>query len=255
MSAFIAAFRFQLQLIRNDLDYLLDIATAPVYTVIFLSIVEHAGRPDLAVHAVLAPALITLWWQSLSTSGEVIDSDRWYGVLEPLVATPASLYTVVLGRISGVTMLSLFAFVESWVTARILFGITVPVPHPWLFAVAIVVTGFAMSGTAAVMAGLFVRTRTARTFQNSLSYPFFVLGGVIVPVALLPDWIEPLTRVVFLSWSADLLRDTLTTGPVVDPTVRLGIIFALGAVGALIGRKLIDALLDRVRALGTLSEV
>jgi ABC-2 type transport system permease protein len=255
MLAFRAALRFQLLLIKNNPDYLLDIATAPIYTVIFLSVVQSAGRPDLAAHAVLAPALITLWWQSLMTSGEVIDSDRHYGVLEPLIATPASLHSIVLGRIAGVTLLSLFAFVESWLAARLLFGVTVGIPHPLLFFVALVVTAFAMAGTSAIMAGLFVRARTARTFQNSLSYPFFVLGGVMVPVALLPDWIEPLSRIVFLSWSSDLLRDSLGAGPVNNAAARIGIILVLGVVGIAVGRWLIGSLLERVRALGTLSQV
>ncbi|HWC14860.1 MAG TPA: ABC transporter permease [Actinomycetota bacterium] len=255
MSAFWAALRFQLQLMRSNPDYLLDIATAPVYTVIFLSIVKHADRPDLIAHAVLAPALITLWWQSLMASGEVIDTDRYYGVLEPLLATPSSLHSIVLGRIAGVTLLSLVAFAESWLTARVLFGITVQISHPGWFAIALIATTAAMAGTSTIMAGLFVRTRTARTFQNSLSYPFFVLGGVMVPVALLPDWAETLSRVVFLSWSADLLRDSLAAAPVENPIGRVMIVLTLGIVGAALGKKLIDELLERVRGLGTLSQV
>lgn len=255
MKVFLGALRLQVQLVRNNPDYLLDVATAPVYTVIFLAITQHAGRPDLIPHAVLAPTLITLWSQSLLTSGEVIDSDRHYGVLEPLVGTPASLYPIVLGRVSGVTVVSLLSFAESWITARLLFDVTVGVPHPLVFAVALVATAFAMAATATIMAGLFVRTRTARTFQNSLSYPFYIAGGVLVPVALLPDWLEPLTRVVFLSWSSDLLRDTLRESAVTDPAMRVLVILLLGVAALWLGRKLIDQVVDRSRRTGSMAHV
>jgi len=98
-----------------------------------------------------------------------------------------------------------------------------------------------------------VLARSARIFQNSLSYPFYVLGGVLVPVALLPGWLQPLTRVVFVSWSADLLRDSLSAAPIADPTLRLAAVLGLGATGLGAGIFLLRRVLVRVRALGTLT--
>ena len=56
------------------------------------------------------------------------------------------------------------------------------------------------------MASLFVLARNAVTFSNSASFPFYVLGGILVPVSLLPHWVRRSSSIVFLSWSADLLR-------------------------------------------------
>jgi ABC-2 type transport system permease protein len=250
MSAFAAAARLQLRIIRNDPDYVMPLVTVPLYTITFLAIVRHAGREDLTDYALMAPVLIALWAMSLLCSGEVVADDRWTGSLELAVAAPASYPLTVLARVLTVTGISLVAFAEAWFVARLGFGISVAFPHPTAFVLTILVTVLAMTGTALIMAALFVLTRTTRTFQNSLSFPFYVLGGVLVPVSYLPDWIEPLSAGVFLSWSADLLRDSLAPAPVDELWRRLGMIALLGAAGFALGRLLLWRILDRVRRNG-----
>ncbi|MGH8874428.1 MAG: ABC transporter permease [Acidimicrobiia bacterium] len=253
MGVLSASLRLQLQLVRANPDYLMALATTPLFAVIFMSVVRSAGRDDLIPHAVLAPVLIGLWAMSLFVSGEVISTDRDFEILETQVAAPADLAVAITGRVAAVTLLGLLAFVESWLVALLVFGVAVPVAHPIAFALGMVVSAWAMAATALVMAAVFVLSRSARTFQNSLSYPFYVLGGVIVPVSLLPAWMQPASRVVFLSWSSDLLRDTLRPGPIGGLGWRLGMIALLGLAGFLVGRWLVARLLDRVRRTGTLT--
>ena len=111
----------------------------------------------------------------------------------------------------------------------------------------------AMAGTAVGMAALFVLARNAVTFSNSASYPFYVLGGILVPVSLLPHWVRPLSSVVFLSWSADLLRATLDAAPIHDFWPHLGMVVLLGACGYAVGLVALRVILVRVRESGELS--
>jgi ABC-2 type transport system permease protein len=103
------------------------------------------------------------------------------------------------------------------------------------------------------MAALFVLARSTRTFQNSLSFPFYVLGGVLAPVSLLPGWLQPLSAAVFLSWAADLLRDSLDAAPVDRAAFRVGIVVLLGAVGFALGQLLLYRILTRLRHRGELA--
>jgi ABC-2 type transport system permease protein len=135
------------------------------------------------------------------------------------------------------------------------FGVWIDIEHPLTFLLTLAATAFAVSGTAVIMAALFVLSRTPRTFQNSLSFPFYVLGGVLVPVSFLPDWLEPVSRAIFLSWSADLLRDSLDEAAVDDVAARLGIVVLLGAVGFAIGYALLARTLHRARTEGSLGLV
>lgn len=253
MSALRAAFVFQLSYVRRDRDQLMPLFASPLYTVIFLAITRAAGRDDLSGYAVLAPALIALWAVSLMSAGEVIDSERHEGTLEAVIATPVSLGVVMFGRVLAVVAIGCVAFVESWLTAALLFGVVVPIPQPGWFLATLLATVLAMAGTATIMASVFVLARSARTFQNVLSYPVYVLGGVIVPVSLLPDWIQPVSRLVFLSWSADLFRDSLQTAPLVAPLPRLGAVLLLGAAGFAVGVWMLRRILARVRGSGTLA--
>ncbi len=102
------------------------------------------------------------------------------------------------------------------------------------------------------LAALFVLARNAITFVNSSSYPFFVLGGVLVPASFLPDWLEPLSSAVFLSWSADLLRSTLSPKPIDAFASRVGMVLALGAAGLVVGAVAMTYFLTKVRSRGDL---
>jgi ABC-2 type transport system permease protein len=253
MRTLLTGFRLQLRVIASDPDYVMPLITVPMFTITFLAIFQDAGREDLTSYAVLAPVLMALWALSLLSSGEVVAEDRWEGTLEPAIASPSSFAALVLGRILAVTSVALVSFAEVALAAWLVFGVTVEVHHPEAFALALAATAFAVSGTAVIMSALFVLTRSPRTFQNSLSFPFYVLGGVLVPVAFLPDWLEPLSSLVFLSWSADLLRSSLAPGPVDDLAVRVGAILVLGAAGFAIGAVLLRWILVRVRRDGSLA--
>ena len=246
------AARLQVQIVRADRGYLNEILANPFFAIIFLGILRAAGRRDLTAYALVAPVLITLWGMALEISGDIVDSDRGAGVLEGVVATPVGFPTVVSGRVLAVTLLSGVGIVETWLVARVGFGVDIVIHHPRVLVATLLATALAAAGTSVIMAGVFVLARTARTFQNSMNYPIFLLAGVIVPLSYLPAWLRPAGRLLFLSWSADLLREALVPAPVHDVAPRLAIILALGAVGLLVGRVVLNLVLTRVRVLGTL---
>jgi ABC-2 type transport system permease protein len=253
MRSFLAGFRVQLRLMRAYPDALIPFFTAPLFTVIFLMIFDRAGRDDLTAYAAVAPLFIALWWLALFQSGWVVSHDRWSGTIEPLVAAPGSFAANVLGRILAPTMVGLVSFGEVWLVARLLFGERIVIHHPAAFVLTVAATLAAMAGTAVVMSALFVLARSAATFSNSASYPFYVLGGILVPVSVLPDWLEPVSSIVFLSWSSGLMRDVLEPAAVDDFALRLGMILFLGACGFVAGMALLARILTRVRSNGELS--
>lgn len=246
----LGAARYQLLAFRHSPESLMALVNAPLLTVAFLSIMRHADRPDLEAYAVLAPAVITVWQMALLVSGEIIDFERHNGSLEALIAAPAPMGAMILGRVLTVTAVSLLSLVESAAVARLLFGVAPDLAHPGVFAAALGATALAMAGTAVAMAAVFVLHRSARTFQNSLSYPFYLLGGAMVPPVFLPEWLQPLSRAVFLSWSTDLFRDSLRAAPVPAVAWRIGMVLLLGAAAYGLGVWLLDRVLERVRRTG-----
>lgn len=254
MSAAVAltGFTSQLREMRATPDWVLALFTTPLTTVALLAIVDRADRPDLTAYAVLAPALIALWQMALQTAGELVTAERDNGSLEGLLATPGSFTALLTGRIGAVTAVSLLAFVEAWLIAWLMTGTPLAVAHPAVLAATVLVSAVAATGTAGIMAAVFVLSRSARIFQNSLSYPFYVLGGVLVPAALLPEPLTWLSRLVFLSWTSDLLRDAVSPGPVAGVVPRLLAVAVLGAAAWALGHRLLLRTLARLRATGSL---
>jgi ABC-2 type transport system permease protein len=217
---------------------LLPLFTIPFLTAGFLAIFRAAGRVDLDAYALVAPALIALWQMALMVSGEIISNERSNQSFEPLVAAPVSINHVLLGRIGMVTLISMLGFVEAVLTGWLLFSVHVTVASPLILTLALGTAAFATACTAVLMAVVFINAGSPRVFQNSLSYPFYLIGGVLVPVALYPDWLQPVSRVVFLSWSADLLRDAIALVQVDAWLQRNLIVVSLG-LGTYVGAMLV----------------
>jgi len=239
---FRSGFRLQLSFFRNYPDSVIPLLTAPLFTVIFSMVLRHGGRGDLSGYAVIAPFYMTLWWFAIFNGGWVIQTERWEGTIEYLVAAPVGFVSVIVGRISTMLLAGVVAFVEVWLFGRYVLHAGVTIHHPYVFVSSLILTLIAMTTTSLLMANLFVLSRTAVTFSNSASYPVYLLGGILVPVALLPGWLQPVTDIVFMSWSARLLRGSLATGSIDG----IGIDFAMLALLALAALVLASAFMSRI---------
>ncbi|GAA1918527.1 ABC transporter permease [Streptantibioticus ferralitis] len=245
-----ASCRMQVAETRRVPAQMLILATSPLFAAMFLSVMKRNGDPTVLTNAVFAPALISLWFMSLDLGGGMISNERWQATLEGLIGSPSRLGAVVFGRIIAVVGLAALTFVESYVMARLVFRMDVRIVHPLVFVLTLVVTLFAMAGTATALAGLFVLSRNVLLFQNSMTYPFYILGGVLVPVSLLPFWAQPVTRVFFLSWSSDLVRASMRTDAP-GWAWQLAVVAVLGAAGLVGGLVLIERVVRRVTATGS----
>lgn len=245
----------QLDLAMRTPNLWMALVTTVPQTLIFLSVVDTFDRPDLTVNALLAPILISMWGVSLWTGGGVMRDDRWQGRIEIHLATPASYGMVVSARVAAVIALSLLAVPLTLATAALTYGVGVRIAHPWLMAAAFLVTAAAVVGTGIIFSSMTLISRAAVTFQSAASYPFLLLGGVFVPLDLLPSWVQPVGGIVFLSWSSDLIRDSVSSPVVADPWLRLAVIAGLGAAGMAVGQWLVRVIINRVRVSGELASI
>ncbi|QMU77883.1 ABC transporter permease [Streptacidiphilus sp. PB12-B1b] len=251
MTLLLAAWRFQGRLVLTHRDYLLDLVRTPLMAAVFLLLVRQSGQPQLVAYGLLAPVLMAVWSMAMLISGEVVDSDRALGTLELVIAAPVDFARLVLSRVWVATAISLLTVVEVAAVAVLGFGMVPRVYHPVVLVVGLLATAVATAGVACLMAALFVATRTARTFQNSLSYPILLLGGVFVPIDRLPEWTHPIGRLVYLSWSSDLLRAALAPAPVAGVAWRVCVVLGLGLLAGLGGRSVLARVVRLVRENGT----
>lgn len=253
MTGVLAGARFQLWLMRRTIDHVQALVLAPLFALIFVGLVMAGDRPDLVPVAALGAALVSLWNMSVQVGSHMIDMERRGGTFEQLVSSTTSLYALVVGRAGAIIAVALLALPEVWLVVYLVFGVAVRVSHPVGFGVGMVLTALGLHASVTLLAALSVLARNRMVLQNALNYPFYLLGGLFVPVAALPDWLRPFTRVIFLSWGSDLLRATLSTVSV--PGIGVAVAgLAVTVLGtALAGRLVLNVVLRRARVEGTLS--
>jgi len=248
----VTALRTQLRMTRHNIEDLMPVLTIPLLTLVSLAIFVQAGRADLADRALVASLLMTLGQMGLFVGSEVVARDRTQQTLELAVAAPGSYFVVLATRIFMLTLLGVLGFLEGWLIARLCFGVQVRLAHPLLFTTAVLATTLATTGTCLITAAFTSLLPNARTLQHALNGPFYLLGGVLVPVTLLPDWVQPLTRINYFYWSANLLRAAMRPEPPEQVALSLLAILALGLASAGLGLWLLQRAFQHLRRHGTL---
>lgn len=252
MRALVGATRAQFNMTRREAQDLVQVVVNPAATVVLMAVFVYAGREDLATYALVAPMLMGVGATAVFVASEVMTRERDFQTLEFAIASPAPFPVVLLARIMVITSISLIGIAESWLIIRFVFGVSLAIYHPWVFAATMLMTAFAAAGTALITAALFCFAQAARTFQNSITFPVYIFSGILVPLAVLPDWLEPVSRVMFLYWSAELLRDSLQIATPEGVPVKLGMMAILGVGAALIGAALMARMINYLKREGRL---
>jgi ABC-2 type transport system permease protein len=252
MKGFQAGLLAQFTTLAHSPNCLLTLVTMPFSAVMLVAVVRHSGRGDLLGHALVAPVLMAQWALALLVAGELVENERWQGTLELIVASPTSFAVLLAGRVAAVSTLSSVAFIEVWAVAVLGFRLPVRVGHPGAFVLAAVATTLAMAGWATALAAALVLTRAAHVLRNSLTFPVYLIGGVLVPVSFLPAPLPGLSRGVFLAWCAELLRDSYASTPISDTGLRLAAILGFSVAGFALGNGLLHRSISALRRSGRL---
>jgi ABC-2 type transport system permease protein len=224
----------------------------PLYTLVFMAIFIYSGRRDLTGYALVAPLLITVAQMSIFVASEAIVRERYGGTIELLVATPASFTLIIWARVALLTSLGLVGFVESWLLARVAFDVSVTIHHVDLFVATLLLTSIASASTALITSVLISFMRSGRAFQNVLTFPLYLMSGVLVPITFLPAFLQPFSHLLFLYWSADLLRAALDPAPPSDPVLGLAAITLLAVGAGVLGTFLVERMITYLKREGTL---
>lgn len=253
MDGFRAGLWYQWRLFRNKPSDVGILISVPFSAAILLSVVRASGRTDLIGEALLAPCLMCIWSVGFTVGGTCLVGDRAIGQLELLLAAPAGFVGYVWGRVSATTVIALTGFGEAWAVGVVAFGARPHIYHPGWFAVGLVAVIATSVPTSAVVAVLLASARDPGRMPSYVNYPVYVLAGVFTPVSFLPALLQPLSRLLFLSWGADLLRDCVQQQMTYSPWKDLGAVLGIGLVTAALGGWLTRLVLTRMRQTGRAS--
>ena len=242
---------FHLKNLTNSLFFLLISVLQPVIFATIAFFMFDAGRRSGGLlYAALGAGLMGIWSSTLFGSGGAIQWQRWQGTLEIVVAAPARFLWVMLPLTVSTASIGLYSIVATLFWGRVFFGVPLRFEQPWLFALALPVTVLSLGLLGLVLASSFVLYRQASAFSNLLEYPVWLATGLLVPLSLLPGWVEWLSWVLAPTWGMEAVRNAALGGEVWE---GLGMCVLLGGVYLALGSFLMQNFERRARQQATLS--
>ncbi|MGH3103799.1 MAG: ABC transporter permease [Gaiellaceae bacterium] len=225
--------RFHLKSLTLSGFFLLISVLQPIIFATIAFYMYRAGaREGSLLYVALGAGLMGMWSSTLFGSGGAIQWQRWQGTLEILIAAPPRFIMTLLPLTLATASVGLYAIVATLFWGRVLFGMPLDLAHPWLFALALPVTTLGLGLLGLVMASTFVLYRQATAFSNLLEYPVWLVTGLLIPVSLLPGFVEPLSWVLAPTWGVRAVRESALGG---DPLLAIAMCALLSAAYLVLG--------------------
>jgi ABC-2 type transport system permease protein len=214
-------------MMRSSFDGLLGVLWPLFFaTIAFLMFRAGAGGESL-VFASFGAAVMGIWSSTSTSAGSAMQRERWHGTLELLVSAPVHFATVLLPVTVAMSAMGLYSMVATLLLSRFVFGVDLPFEHPVAFAFAVVATVVSIGAMGFLLAVSFVRYRTAWALGNLLEYPVWLIAGFLVPLALLPGWVRPISWILAPTWGMNAIREAAVGG---TPLPDLALCVGLGAL-------------------------
>jgi ABC-2 type transport system permease protein len=198
----------------------------------------------------LAAAVMGIWTATSTPASAALQRERWAGTLELLVVAPRHLALILLPITLAASTIGLYCVAGTLIWARVLFGIHVTIVHPLLFAAGLIATVVTIGTLGFLMAVCFVGSRRAWAIGSALEYPVWLVCGFLVPVSLLPGWVQPISWTLGPTWGMRAIREAAYGG---RPLGSLLLCLALAAVYLGLGVLMLRRVLDSARRHATLS--
>jgi len=178
----------------------------------------------------LVPGLLalTILFGTSSMEAIVIVFERRIGSLERLMLAPVRLPALLAGKLLGGMTFGLTVTLVVLVVSLAVFGAA---GTNWL----ILFLALLLSATAFSALGAFVSVAVrevfeAQTLANFIRFPMMFLGGVFVPLASIPAWLQVVARLLPLTYSVEALRVALSGGSWATAALDLGALAAFSVV-------------------------
>lgn len=217
---------------RSGFDILTAIITPITYASIAFFLYRRGGEAQTLLWVSLGAAFMGLWASTLWGAGNTIQRQRSQQTLEFAIAAPTPFLVSLLGTSLASSTVGLYSLVATLAWGRLLFDVPLELAHPFLFALALPVAVLSLGMLGIVMAATLILYRYAFALANMLEYPIWLAAGLLAPIALLPDWVHPISYALAPTWGAKAVRESVLGG---SPLPAIGMCLALAAIYLFIG--------------------
>jgi ABC-2 type transport system permease protein len=167
---------------------------------------------------------------ALFTLGQAFNSERYYGRLRSIIASPMSKLATILQKAVFPVLVAIVTVIIGFVAGSLIFDIPFMEINMGLMLVVIAVSMFAAIGLGLLMGALSLLTDSMHLVLNTMCYVLMVFCGANFPITQLPIWGQVFSRVLPLTRGIEA-GNLLFEGFNQELFIRLMIgEFAIGAV-------------------------
>ncbi|HEY7483631.1 MAG TPA: ABC transporter permease [Streptosporangiaceae bacterium] len=227
---------------RSAFESVLQVVWPLFFATTALLMYRLVGDADALLYPALGASVMAIWTAISTMASGILQRERGYGTLELLVAAPSPFSTVIFPITLAVSTVGLYGMIATLVWARLLFGVDTGITRSPLTVVAVMATVIAIGALGFVMSVTVVRYRAAWALGNVLEYPVWLICGFLVPVSLLPGWVQVISWLLAPTWGVRAIREASAGGtPLPELATCIGLAVAYGVMGIWLGRKFVHA--------------
>lgn len=238
------------ELLRSPIEILSATVIPIIYATLALYLFRKGGQSDALLYACLAAGLMSMFSTVLFGAGNSIQMARHRGVLEYVVAAPASLAYPLIASSLATAIVGSVSVLATMAWGGLLYGVPLDIPSPGLFAVALAAMLFSLSTFGLALSTAFISLRNANAIFNTLDYPAWILSGMLISISTLPTPVQWLSAALPSRWGAEALSASLSGRSIGPPLLWCVLLGALYLLLSLIGVRLMER---KARRRGTLA--
>jgi len=212
---------------------------------------DLAGAPSYFAYAAVGVALNLVIQSASVRLGQRMREEQLTGALELLVAQPVSSTELAVGLAGFHFVFAILRAIFYVLVAGFVLSANLSNADWGGFVVMVLVTGAAFSSFGILAAAAVLVLKRAELLVTLVVLALSLAGGAFFPIEVLPDWLEPIAKVLPTTFAFDGVRSALYQGEDwAVPALELAA-FAVVAVPVAIG--LFKLASDAARRRGTLS--
>lgn len=236
---------------RNPFFLWIVICTPLIYATMAYFLFRGGTEGTQLVAAAVGTGMMGIWSLTTTAAAAALQQRRRMGILELLVAAPLPFWAVLAPISIAISALGVYSLAASLLYTRVLYGVSLGIEDWFAFWVAAPAAILAVGMLGFMLGAAFVRFRAAWAVGNLFEFPVWTICGLLIPIAVLPVWVEPVSWVFAPTWGMNALRDAaLGSG---SPWDDVGMCLALSVAYGALGAALLRYFLRSARRRGTLA--
>jgi len=201
-----AAFKQQGIQFLADPQWIIPSLVSPfLFTMVMLFIYQDVTGP-IVLQAVLGGGVLGMWANTMFASSFTVSYDRMNGTFELILGSSSSMFDILVGRSIWNAFIGLINALLIFVIAELIFQTGLELMNPLAFFAMLVLTLLSLASVGMLISTAFVFSRMGRLFSAIAEYPIYVLSGALVPITMLPIYLQSFSFFLAPTWGVDAMK-------------------------------------------------